>query len=167
MSDEELLTERLTLSRPTPTDIDAILAIHADPLACKHNPSDALVTREDATGLFYRWDAHWHANGFGYWVVRRRGSAVALGFCGLKYISERVLNLFYRFAPDYWGQGIATESATAVVRRATSRLPDHSVIARVRPDNVASQHVAIRAGLGRAEHLDGNGEDGLDWVYVL
>jgi hypothetical protein len=32
---------------------------------------------------------------------------------------------------------------------------------------VASQKVAQRAGLTRAEHLDDDGEDGLDWLFVL
>jgi hypothetical protein len=30
----------------------------------------------------------------------------------------------------------------------------------------ASARVAVRAGLRRAEHLDTEGEDGLDWIYV-
>jgi RimJ/RimL family protein N-acetyltransferase len=158
----ELRTERLTLRRPQPADIDAILAVHADPLACAHNPSDALASHAEAAKLFACWDTHWRSHGFGYWVVRHQDATV--GFCGVKYVDERVLNLFYRFAPASWGDGIATEAATAVVRWA-ARLPGHAVIARVRPDNVASQRVAVRAGLSRAEHLDGEGHDGLDWIY--
>jgi RimJ/RimL family protein N-acetyltransferase len=40
-----------------------------------------------------------------------------------------------------------------------------SLVARIRPENLASQRVAIRAGLVRAEHLDGEGYDGFDWLY--
>jgi len=40
------------------------------------------------------------------------------------------------------------------------------VIARIRPANVGSARVALRAGLRRAEHLDTLGEDGLDWVFT-
>jgi RimJ/RimL family protein N-acetyltransferase len=162
--DEELTTERLSLRRPRPADVDAIFAIHADPLACAHNPSDALRTPEEAAELFERWDAHWQRHGFGYWVVRPHDSATTLGFCGVMYVADRVLNLFYRLAPESWGDGVATEAATAVVRW-TARLPDHAVIARVRPDNVASQRVAVLAGLRRAEHLDGEGYDGFDRIY--
>ena len=36
----------------------------------------------------------------------------------------------------------------------------------VRPGNVASAKVAVRAGLHRAEHLDTDGEDGLDWIFA-
>lgn len=58
------------------------------------------------------------------------------------------------------------EAATAVVAWASRRHPEYPLIARVRPQNVASQRVAIRAGLVRAKHLDQPGEDGLDWIYV-
>jgi RimJ/RimL family protein N-acetyltransferase len=76
-----------------------------------------------------------------------------------------VLNLFYRLDPLAWGDGLATEAATAVVTWATEHVPEHPVIARVRPDNVASATVAARSGLRRAELLDAPGEDGLDWIY--
>jgi RimJ/RimL family protein N-acetyltransferase len=168
-SDHELLTERLALRRPVPSDVDAIFAIHHDPRASAHNPSDALATRGEAEALFSRWDEHWRVHGYGYWVVRDRESPDVLGFCGLKNMrlhDRRVLNLFYRLAPSAWGQGIASEAATAAVDWARTHLPDEPIIARVRPDNVASARVALRAGLVRAEHLDGPGYDGFDLIYV-
>ncbi|WP_043636707.1 GNAT family N-acetyltransferase [Nonomuraea candida] len=166
---EELLTARLSLRPPAPGDIDAILAVHSDPATCLHNPSDALSSREEAAELFQRWDAHWRRLGYGYWVVRRRDAGGTLGFCGTKLMEldgASVLNLFYRFAVSSWGQGVAGEAATAVVGWVTERVPDLPVIARVRPANAASQRVALRAGLVRAEHLDVAGEDGLDWIFA-
>lgn len=77
-----------------------------------------------------------------------------------------VLNLFYRLDPPAWGDGVASEAATAVVGWAIAHIVGHPVIARVRPDNIASRTVAVRAGLCRAEQLDTYGEDGLDWIYI-
>lgn len=94
---------------------------------------------------------------------------VGLGFCGLKLMrlnDTAVLNLFYRLAPSAWGDGVAGEAATAVVAWATEHAPELPVIARVRPDNIASARVAVRAGLHRAPHLDTRGEDGLDLIYI-
>jgi ribosomal-protein-alanine N-acetyltransferase len=168
----ELLTARLSLRRPSPADIDAIYRIHRDPAACAHNPSDMLAERSDAEDLYRRWDEHWRRHGFGYWVIRPRPGyrpEAILGFCGLKVMRLRereVLNLFYRLDPQAWGDGVATEAATAVVAWASAHVPDHPLTARVRPDNVASMRVAARAGLRRAEHLDTCGEDGLDWLFV-
>lgn len=166
---EELLSRRLSLRRPVAADVDAILEIHRDPDAVVHNPSDALETRSDAQRLFERWDGHWQRFGYGYWVVRRRGSAEPIGFCGLKTAEFRgrtVLNLFYRFGPTAWGKGLASEAARLVVSWATNWLPGQRLIARVRPANIGSQRVAARAGLERNKDLDDQGIDGLDWIYT-
>jgi [ribosomal protein S5]-alanine N-acetyltransferase len=166
---EELLTARLSLRRPTPADIDVIYAIHRDSRACAHNPADMLTTRADAEDLYRRWDEHWQRHGFGYWVIRARRVRKPLGFCGIKVMQlkdHEVLNLFYRLDPSAWGNGIATEAAIGVVGWATAHDPDCPVIARIRPDNAASLRVAAGAGLHRAEHLDSQGEDGLDWIFI-
>jgi [ribosomal protein S5]-alanine N-acetyltransferase len=166
---EYLLTPRLSLSRPTNADIDAIHGIHRTPQACAYNPSETLASRDSAEDLFRRWDEHWKRHGFGYWVVRWRGEEPVLGFCGLKLmrLGERtVLNLFYRLDPHAWGNGVGSEAATAAVGWAHTYVPNLSVIARVRPENVASSHVARRAGLRRAEYLDTRGDDGPEWVYI-
>lgn len=172
MGAEELVTERLALWRPTPADIDAILRIHSDPRACAHNPSDMLATRAEAVDRFRRWDEHWQVHGYGYWTIRRPSTVDALdplGFCGVKRMrldDRPVLNLFYRLDPPAWGDGVATEAATAVVRWALANVPDLPVVARVRPGNAASLRVAARAGLRRAEDLDTEGEDGPDRLFI-
>jgi RimJ/RimL family protein N-acetyltransferase len=163
-----MLTERLSLRRPGPDDIDAILRLHRDPVACAHNPADMISTRPEAVERYRRWSAHWDEHGFGYWAVCNRNGDL-LGFCGLKMmrLHERpVLNLFYRLDPAAWGNGIATEAATAVVTWAFSARAELPVAARVRPANVASARVAERAGLHRTPDLDVDGEDGLDWIYL-
>jgi RimJ/RimL family protein N-acetyltransferase len=73
---------------------------------------------------------------------------------------------FYRFTPSAWGQGLAGEGVTAVAAWASRQVPDLPLISRVRPANVASQRVAIRAGLTRAEHLDTTSGDGVDWIFA-
>ncbi|MEU9883993.1 GNAT family N-acetyltransferase [Sphaerisporangium sp. NPDC051011] len=166
---EELQTARLSLRRPTEADIDAIFAIHRDPETCLHNPSDALASLNEAEELYQRWNDQWQQCGYGYWVVRRHDCALQLGFCGIKPMElhgMKVLNLFYRFATSAWGQGFAGDAATAVTTWASQRVPVLPLIARVRPANIASQRVAVRAGLTRAQHLDGTGYDGLDWIYA-
>ena len=166
-----LRTERLILRRPIPTDVHAILAIHADSRAYAHNPSDALATLEEAEGLLERWGDHWERHGFGYWVVvRTTDPSTPIGFCGLKSMrlhERRVLNLFYRLDPSAWGHGVASEAATRVVAWARESHPDVPTVARVRPANAASHRVAARAGLRRMPELDAPGEDGLDLVYAV
>jgi RimJ/RimL family protein N-acetyltransferase len=166
---ESLQTPRLSLRRPVPADIDAIHAITSDPRTTVHNPADLLTTRAEAEELYRRWDQQWHTHGLGYLVIRRHDAAEILGFCGVKILlfrSREVLNLFYRLTPAAWGDGIASEAASAVVARTRNLKPDLPIIARVRPDNIASQRIALKTGLQRAEHLDEEGEDGLELIFA-
>ncbi|WP_158840294.1 GNAT family N-acetyltransferase [Saccharothrix deserti] len=165
----ELRTGRLSLRRPVIGDLDAVHEIQGDPVALAHNPADAVHSRDQADVLLKRWMNHWRGYGFGYWAVRRLGAERTLGFCGVKVSQvdeRRALNLFYRFSPASWGDGISTEAAHEVVRWATEHLGAFPVVARVRPANTASQRVALKAGLGRAEHLDRDGEDGPDLLFT-
>jgi RimJ/RimL family protein N-acetyltransferase len=158
---EELVTKRLSLRRPTEVAVGLIYSLHTDPRACEHNPADRLTNHTEAAALYHRWDEHWQHHGFGYWVIN--ASEKSLGVCGLKVMTlnqREVLNLFYRLSPSAWGYGFATEAAAAVVHWADAQLVNVPVIARVRPANAASQRVAEHAGLARAEHLDTQGEDG-------
>lgn len=149
-----LQTERLVLRRPCLSDVDDIFAVNSDPLAVAHNPDDTLASREEAAALFERWDEHWRVNGFGYWVIE---SPSTVGFCGIKFMTlrdQKILNLFYRLYPSKWGCGYASEAASAVVSWALTHQPAHPVIARVRPKNLSSQQVALKAGLIRTPSLD-------------
>ncbi|WP_407911328.1 GNAT family N-acetyltransferase [Kitasatospora sp. NE20-6] len=165
----DLTTRRLVLGRPGPADVDAMLRVHSDPRACAHNPSDVLADRAEAEEIYRRWDAGWRTHGYGYRVVRRHGEPEVLGFCGIKptvLSGLRALNLFYRLDPAHWGLGIAGEAARAVVAWSLRELPGLPLVARIRPANTASQRVALRAGLVRADHLDEIGSDGLDWIWA-
>ncbi|MFJ1459309.1 GNAT family N-acetyltransferase [Nocardia sp. N2S4-5] len=161
---EELITPRLSLRRPVAADVEAILAICGDPQPWVSTVAD----RDEALRLFDQWDEQWGRLGYGYWVVRYRGEAAQLGFCGLRtarFKGEPGLNLFYRFGSETWGRGLATEAAGIVVKWARQWLPTLPVVARIRPGNTASVRVAERLGLVRAAHLDEIDADGLDWIH--
>ena len=39
-----------------------------------------------------------------------------IGFCGLKYLDDlNAVDIGYRFLPEYWGRGLATEACLASV----------------------------------------------------
>jgi RimJ/RimL family protein N-acetyltransferase len=166
---EEVRTERLRLTRPVPTDASGVFSILGDPRTVEHNPSDRLGDGAEAVELVARWVRHWEDYGFGYWCVRESGSDRIIGYAGVKWVQlhgRRVLNLVYRFVPDVWGRGFATEAAAAVVARVLDEMPAEVIVARVRPDNRSSQNVALKAGLERDARMDCQGEDGLDWAFT-
>jgi RimJ/RimL family protein N-acetyltransferase len=134
-----------------------------------HNPSDLLAHVAEAQELVSRWGQRWRDRGLGYWCVREAGESRVIGYCGVKASTahgQPVLNLIYRFAPDVWGRGYATEAATAVVAWAGQHQPDATILARVRPANQASQNVALKAGLRRDPEMNELGEDGLNLAFT-
>jgi RimJ/RimL family protein N-acetyltransferase len=151
------------------TDSVGVFAILGDPRTVEHNPSDRLEDRGVAAELVSRWVRHWEEHGFGYWCVRERGSDRIIGYAGVKRMlmhGRPVLNLVYRFVPEVWGRGLATEAAAAVVWKAGDEMPAETIVARVRAGNRSSQKVALKAGLQRDAAMDCQGEDGLDWAFT-
>ncbi|MCE7079062.1 GNAT family N-acetyltransferase [Streptomyces sp. ST2-7A] len=166
-----IVTPRLVLRRPVIGDIDTLLALHRDPRACEHNPSDILTDRDAAISRYIEWDRCWRVFGHGYRAVRLLDDpGGVIGFCGLKpsrVAGVPVLNLFYRFLPTHWGRGLGGEAAVASVEWGSARMPRLPITARIRPANVASRRVALRAGLVRTPHADPTGPDGPEELYVL
>lgn len=154
-------------------DLEALMAILGDPAANEHNPAGSLQDRETGRGKLAGWIADWRERGIGYWAVEEAaedgGNSLdagngpdvgnspdaekntVVGFGGVHYISAgsggEVLNLYYRFTPAVWGNGYASEVARAAFDLAAEHDPQTPVIARMPPDNRASERVAQRIGL--------------------
>jgi RimJ/RimL family protein N-acetyltransferase len=163
-----LRTPRLVLTPPTVSDAQHVLELLSDPQSVVHNPSDGLQNVDQATELLARWTRQWERYRFGYWCLRISEGGEFVGYAGVKTIRFRdgeALNLVYRLAPHAWSQGLGTEAASAVVAWAARHVPDRRLVARVRPENLASQRVAAKAGLQRVPSWDEEGEDGLDLIF--
>lgn len=169
MPHDPVLTTRLRLDVPVLTDAPGIFAILGDARTVEHNPSDRLADLAETRALVTRWIERWRERTFGYWCVRQADDPRIIGYCGLKQMTVHgmpVLNLVYRFTPEAWGRGYATEAASAAVGWVEERQPGATVIARVRPDNAASSRVAVKVGLQRDPDLDVMGQDGLDLAFT-
>lgn len=77
----------------------------------------------------------------------------------------------WRFLPETWGNGYATEAAQAVIADGYHRLGLERIIAYTAPDNLASQGVMARLSMQRDVGLDFEIDDpdvghwtGLVWV---
>lgn len=166
---EWLSTGRLSLRPPTSVDAGGVLRILSNRSVVEHNPSDLVVELSEVQALLGRWLQHWSAYGFGNCCVIEKGTGRLVGTCGVRRMrvhAEPVLNLMYRFDPNVWGRGYATEASQAVLDRTDRDRPGAVVLARVRPGNLASQAVARKIGLRRDPDLDDEGADGLDWAFT-
>lgn len=164
-------TERLLLRRPEPADVDRFVALQVDPRAILHHPHPESVNPRAARAYFERSVQHWDDHGFGVWAVAAQHEpALQIGIAGVthrEFHGRPGLNLHYRFAPESWGRGFATEAARASVDLARRNLPGIPIVAFTTPGNVGSQHTAVAAGLERHTELDEQHSDHVDVYFTL
>ncbi|KPF69500.1 hypothetical protein IP84_05020 [beta proteobacterium AAP99] len=134
------------------SDLPAMIAIHGNPATHTHNPAGTPDAAACAASL-NAWRAHWDAHGFGYWAAALHEDPHAvIGFGGVALKSIRglpSLNLYFRFAPEMWGRGLATELAGAALKAAFASLPHDVVYGITRPENLGSIRTLTRAGMER------------------
>jgi RimJ/RimL family protein N-acetyltransferase len=152
----ELLTTRLRLRPRTLDDLEANLAMDLDPEVHRyifiHGSPAPLAWR---ARLSQRIEAGWPELG-GLWVVEWREQPGFLGWCGAFPLEDSgLIELGYRYIGAAWGQGIATEAATAVLDYGFRELKLDPIVAVAHPDNRSSRRVLEKLGLrsdGRARY---------------
>ncbi len=81
-----------------------------------------------------------------------------IGFCGLKHIPElSAVDVGYRFLPEFWGQGFATEACAASLRFGFDTLHLDKIIGLVLPENTASIHVLEKVGMHKDREMEYDG----------
>lgn len=158
-----LTTDRLRLTVPEDSDVDAVFEIHSDPRTYQHRPDLVMRSRTEAVELLRQWQSHWADDGIGYFVVSTDPGEV-IGFAGVRRSEEdgdAVLNLYYRFAPRSHGHGYAMEAARAAVEWAQGVHPKLPVVALIAPQNIASARLARKLGMYREEAVEASGDHDL------
>ena len=85
--------------------------------------------------------------GYGRFACVWKETGEVIGFSGVKYVPEvRDTELGYRFLPEFWGMGLATEAGRASIDFARASLGLQRLVALVHPDNVASANVLTKLG---------------------
>ncbi len=86
--------------------------------------------------------------GFGRWACVLKGEKKVIGFAGLKFLPEREeIDLGYRFLPEHWGKGLATEASQASIDFGFNILKLKRIIGLVLPKNKASIRVLEKVGM--------------------
>ncbi len=96
--------------------------------------------------------------GYGRWACVLKETGEVIGFCGLKYLPELdAVDVGYRFLPQYWGQGLATEACAASLEFGFSVLGLEEIIGLVLPGNPASIRVLEKVGMRADGQIDYDG----------
>jgi ribosomal-protein-alanine N-acetyltransferase len=113
-----LETERLILREYGEDDAPTFFRLNSDPEVMRYVPDEPMTSVDQAREILITHPlADYAQNGFGRLACVLKATGEHIGFCGLKYIKEiDDIDLGFRFLPEHWGKGLATESARAVVR---------------------------------------------------
>ncbi len=142
-------TPRLILREFIPTDVKALAKILAKPEVMRFSPTGAISVEQTAAKMASFIDSYIE-QGYGKWAVIERQTGQLIGYCGiaLEEIEGKWENeLGYRFDPDFWGQGFATEAATACLEYALNTLKFKYVLGIVEPENHTSIRVLEKIGM--------------------
>jgi RimJ/RimL family protein N-acetyltransferase len=164
-----LETPRLILRHQLSSDLDNLWALYCDPEITKYIP-DAPRTREEA-----REELEWHMNGhpsnpsLGLWATIYKESGKFIGRCGLlpwTIDNQQEVEVAYTIARDYWGQGLATEAAQAIVDYGFEKLNLVRLVSLIEPENTASQRVAEKIGMRFEKSVDED-KNGPFFIYSI
>lgn len=158
-------TARLLLRQFTPDDAEAYKPLVSDPAVIRYTgeePQESIeaVRQIPETRPLRDYSIH----GYGRMACIEKSTGRLVGFCGLKYLEDlKEVDIGYRFLPDTWGKGYATESSLEVMNHCKIEQKIKRVIGLVEPENLASVNVLKKLGLvfersvklaDNTEHLD-------------
>ena len=123
-----------------------------------------MASLEQARELMRTAPLHDYATyGYGRFACVWKETGEVIGFSGLKYVPEiSDTELGYRFLPEYWGLGLATEAGWASIDFARFDLGLKRLVAMVHRENKASARVVTKLGFSVEKQLRYSGLEGVD-----
>jgi len=150
---ETFHTDHLIAERLREEHFDELRRMHRDPrvMATLGPPGvpDGLLSDEETRQFLSRHLDHWDRYGYGLWVFRDRADGRFVGRAGLHNThvgGNDEVELAYALMAEFWGKGLATEMARAVMTVAVERLNMMDVVCFTLTTNRASQRVMEKAG---------------------
>lgn len=147
----DVVTPRLSLRRFQAGDLDELAEVFAKPEIWRF-PYGRGFTRDETSAFLTAQVHEWQTCGFGCWVARDRESEKIVGYVGLSvplFLPDILpaVEVGWRFDPDAWGRGYATEGAIEALRQAFETLGLEEVCSVPQADNPASSRVCDRLGM--------------------
>jgi ribosomal-protein-alanine N-acetyltransferase len=149
-----LETERLLLRPWTADDVALLANLSSNPEVTRYIGLGHTWSAVKAIAVSDRATEHWRDHGFGWRVALELATGEDIGLIALNHMGEGTKGvdpaeheIGWWLSPSRWGRGYAAEGARAVAADAFAAVGAPFVTARIRPENVASIHVAATIGM--------------------
>jgi [ribosomal protein S5]-alanine N-acetyltransferase len=122
--------------------------IATDPRVIRYVFPGGVPTDEEIRGHIDAARRRYADEGFCLWPLVYRANGDLIGFCGLDHLwGGEEIEIGYWLDHTYWGQGLATEAAQAVMAYGFEELGLPRIVAVAHPENRASLRVLEKLGM--------------------
>jgi [ribosomal protein S5]-alanine N-acetyltransferase len=139
-----LKTPRLIVRYFTIRDLEALIPILADARVMEFSIL-GVHDRQQIRQFIEQRLLSYLERGFGLYALIHQQNQELIGYCGFfvqKIAEYQEVEIGYRLATKYWGQGLATEAATAICEYGQNKFKFKRFICLIEPDNHRSIRVA-------------------------
>ena len=140
-------TARLLLREIMNEDVERIFLLDRNPQVMKYIGVQPVTNVQQSVEIINKIRTQYRENGIARWAVIEKDSNLLIGWSGLKLLTEpingfkNVYELGYRFLPEFWGKGYATESGKAVLDYGFNTMNLDKIYACVAIQNVDSDRI--------------------------
>ena len=141
-------TERLLLTKITLGHKEELFKLHSNPEVQMYTGEPEIESIEEIETAIKSRINNYKKYGFGRWATILKSEMQFIGWAGLAYLPEfDEIDLGYRFLPEYWGSGLATEASHAILKYGFDQLKLKKIIAIAMKENKASIRVMEKVGM--------------------
>ena len=158
-----LETDRLILREILSMDVEGLFELISNPKIHTYLGNKPVENIGQTIEIIKAKRQRYSENGIGRWSIIDKKTNAFIGWTGLKLVNEKInshidfYDLGYRLIEKYWGKGIATETAKAILEYAFKELNLEEVYAMCDIENIGSKNVLEKADLLFIETFDLNG----------
>ncbi|HEY9897042.1 MAG TPA: GNAT family N-acetyltransferase [Candidatus Sericytochromatia bacterium] len=159
-----IATDRLFLREWLSEDFRYFKPIATNPQVMQYIGTGELWSDERINQFINNHIARYKKYKFCFWALVHQSTQTLIGICGLSLLNEPdEVEIGWWLTPDYWGKGLATEAAQAVMSYGFERLTLPKIISIAQPVNQRSIRVMEKLGM----HFEKMSTDrhGIEVVY--
>lgn len=144
----EIETPRLLLRQFTMDDLDDLHLIYSHPDLTQYLSNEQPLRLEQTQAAINSIIETWRQHKFGVWAVVYKEHQKLIGHCGLKFLENTLeIQIGYLLLKAYWGRGLGTEAAAAVLKYSFEVVKLERIVAIAKPENIASRRVMEKIGM--------------------
>ena len=171
-------TPRFLLREIVEADAEGMFLLDSDAEVHKYLGNHPIQSLDEAQDIITYIRNQYQENGIGRWAVIDKQDDTFIGWSGLKYETvvrpgQPYYDLGYRFRREYWGKGVATETALASLAYGFEIMQLSQICAGAHVENIGSNRVLQKVGMLQKEPFIYDGEphnwytlDKQDWQGI-